>query len=1035
MDSNNTINFIDSINTPNKDNRPYINVIIASQVTSGLLDTGATASVCNQLGADFFLSLGYKMLKSPVPVSGTLADGTTVQLLKYFSIPVHFQNKFKLINIFIMSEGKNKILFGSDFAEKFELEIKFFDKSWHVNTKIYHSENSIVDAHELTPQQKIQLSKITKKFNSLCTGELGRSNLFEHNIDTGDALPIFERSRPFSPPIIQRLSNELDRMIKLGVVEPANSAWCQQPVLTPKKNGKDRLCIDSRKLNKVTNKSKYALPRIDSILSRLGKAKFISSIDLQDAFWQIPLNNESKPKTAFNIPGRGMWQFTVVPFGLTTSAQAMQRLMDSLFNDQGEFIYIDDIIIVSETFEEHISALKRVFDKLKSANLTVNIEKCSFCRPSLKYLGYIVDKYGLRTDPEKVSCIADYQLPTTLKELKRFLGMTSYYRRFIRNFAKIAAPLHELTKMKTKTKSRYKILKWNDKAIFAFYELKEAMIDAPVLKTPDFTKKFLIQCDASDHSIGAVISQKDDDENIDRPIAFVSRKLRGAELNYTTTEKECLAVVFAIEKFNQYIEGVKFDVITDHSALIWLLNQKELKGRLARWVMRIQQYDFEVKHIKGQNNVVPDAISRFPQTEDIALIDISASPIDIEYEKLRAKIQKSPDKFEKYKIVDDKIFIKLKKNPYATEFQYKLLVPLSMRDKVIQECHDDKLAAHFGTFKTTKRVLQKYYWQGVNRDVKEYVRKCHICLQSKSQNKRKFGLMGKMKIATRPWQVVSLDLMGPLVRSTKGNDSLLVICDHFTKTPILRPLRNSKAKKICEIVENDVFLEHSIPDTVVCDNGQQFRSKIFAKLLKNYSVKQTFYNCVRHPQNNPTERQNKIIGAAIRSYIEDNHKHWDANLYQIQNAMRTATNVVTGYTPFFLDRGREFIASGSDYILHEMQISDELREDSGQAIEEKAKSLKELCAITTDITKRMIRAYQVNKKYYDSNKVDFNFKTGDIVYRKNFVLSDASKNISAKLAPKYLKCVVKKKISDLAYLLADDTGYEAIYHIKDIKNA
>lgn len=548
--------------------------------------------------------------------------------------------------------------------------------------------------------------------------------------------------------MIERFNKELDRMIELCVVEPANSAWCQQPVITAKKNGKDRLCIDSRKLNKVTKKSKYALPRIDSILSRLGKAKFISSIDLQDAFWQIPLDEESKQKTAFNIPGRGMWQFTVVPFGLTTSAQAMQRLMDSLFNDQGELIYIDDIIVVSESFEEHINALNRVFAKLKSANLTVNIQKCSFCRPSLKYLGYIVDKYGLRTDPEKVACIADNQMPMRLKELRRFLGMTSYYRRFIHKFAQIAAPLHELTK--TKTKSKYKVLRWNERAISAFDELKEAMIAAPVLKTPHFSAKFLVQCDASDHSIGGVISQKDENSDDDRPIAFVSRKLRGAELNYTITEKECLAVIFAIEKFNQYIEGVKFDVITDHSALIWLWGQKELKGRLARWVMRIQQYDFDVIHIKGKCNVVPDAISRFPPDESIALIEFSA--VDIPYEKLRQKISKCPEKFKNYKIVDDKIFIKLNKNQNSTEFQYKLLVPETMRQKVIQECHDDTLAAHFGSFKTTKRILQKYYWPGVGKNVKDYVRNCHVCHQSKSQTKKKFGLMGKMKQATRPWK-------------------------------------------------------------------------------------------------------------------------------------------------------------------------------------------------------------------------------------------------------------------------------------------
>lgn len=1017
-------------NVMNKDNRPYIGVIIASQNVSGLLDTGATSSVCNEIGSKYLQSLGFKVLKANTPGTGTLADGSKVQIFKYFSLPIHFQDKMKIINMFVLENSQHKFLLGSDFGQKFELEISFYDKQWHVNSNIAQSSNSIIDALELTTQQKIKLLNITKKFNSLCTGKLGKSTLFEHKIDTGDALPVFERNRPCSPQKLERMHKELDRMIELKVVEPANSEWCHQPVLIPKKNGKDRMCIDLRKLNKVTKKSKYALPRIEEILSRLGKAKFISSIDLQDAFWQIPLNDESKPKTAFNIPNRGMWQFTVVPFGLTTAAQAMQRLMDSLFNDRGEFIYIDDIIIVSESFDEHITALRRAYEKLKSANLTVNMAKCCFCRPSLKYLGYIVDKFGLRTDPEKVDCIANYQLPVKLRELRRFLGMTSYYRRFIKNFAKIAAPLHELTK--SKSKSKYRILKWNEQAINAFEELKEAMIDAPVLKTPDFSKRFLVQCDASDHSISGVISQKDDESNEDRPIAFVSRKLRGAELNYTTTEKECLAVIFAIEKFSHYIEGIEFDVITDHSALLWLLNQKELKGRLARWVMRIQHFDFNIKHIKGKLNTVPDAISRFEPVEDIALIDISNRPIDMEYEQLKAKIIKNPKKFDNYKIVDDKVYIKLKKNLSSTEFKYKLVVPISMREQVIKECHDNKLAAHFGTFKTTRRILQKYYWMGVANDVKKYVKQCHVCLQSKSQTKKKFGQMGKMKTATRPWQVISLDLMGPFVRSSKGNDSLLVICDYFTKMPILVPLRNSKAKKVCEVVENDVFLEHSVPDTIICDNGKQFISKMFKQLAKNYGVANIFYNCFYHPQNNPTERQNKTIGAAIRSYINDNHKHWDSNIKQIQTAMRTATNVVTGYTPFYLDRGREFIASGSDYVLHELQIETEL--NGSDAIKNKAESLKALCMVTSDIIKRMLKAYEINKKSYDSNKVKANFKAGDIVYRRNFVNSDASKNFSAKLAPKYLRCTVKQKISDLVYILVDDDGYESKFHIKDIKN-
>lgn len=951
-------------------------------------------------------------------MNGTMANGTKNKFDKYFNIPVVFCDKLAIIKFYEMKNSPTKFLLGSDFCSNFKISMQCEENKWHITTEI--ATNSVTDVHSLDVKQKRQLANVVRKFNALCNGKLGKSNAFEHTIDTGDHIPIFQRAYPVSPPIEERMSKELDRMIALDVVEPSNSPWCQPLVLAKKKNGKDRLCINCQKLNSITKKSKYALPRIDRILSRLGKAKFISSIDLQDAFWQIPLDEASRPKTAFNVPGRGMWQFKVVPFGLTTAAQAMQRLMDSLFQDQGEFIYIDDIIVVSETFEEHLVALNRVFDKLKKAGLTVNIEKCVFCRPSLKYLGYIVDKHGLRTDPEKIECIANYQLPRTLKELRRFVGMATYYSRFIDKFAYMAAPLHELKKDKTRK------LKWNDTAIRSFEQLKNAMIQAPVLNMPNFEQKFIIQCDASDYAVGAALVQKDEKTGNDKPIAFASRKLRGAELNYTTTEKECLAVVFAIEKFKQYVEGLQFEIITDHSALIWLLKQNDLKGRLARWILKLQQYDFEIKHIKGSQNIVPDTLSRMPIPE-IALIQMD-NVKDDSYEQLKEKIQKNPLKYDNYKIKNDAIFVKYHKTPDSSDFKYKLLVPKSKRIDVIKECHDNPMSAHFGAFKTTKRILQKYYWPGVSNDVKQYVKNCDVCNRSKTTTKQQFGKMGKFKTASRPWQVVSMDLMGPFVRSSKGNEYLFVICDYFTKMPILVPLRNAKAVKICEIVESQLFLEHSVPEVIVTDNGKQFISKEFKKLTESYGVKEIFFNCIYHPQNNPTERQNKTIGASMRSYIYDNHKHWDKYTKQIQVAMRTATNMVTGYTPFYLDRGREFITSGTDYMLFEIE------NDDTNKIEKKLTSLKELAKITSDIIHRMARAQKINKQKYDKNKTHMIFNVGDTVYHKNFVLSDSTKNFSAKLAPKYLKATVIEKISDLVYKLKNEKGDIKKFHIKDIKH-
>lgn len=377
------------------------------------------------------------------------------------------------------------------------------------------------------------------------------------------------------------------------------------------------------------------------------------------------------------------------------------------------------------------------------------------------------------------------------------------------------------------------------------------------------------------------------------------------------------------------------------------------------------------------------------------------------------------------------MFIKLQNRAKSDDIEYKLFVPKAKRIEVMKECHDSPLASHLGAYKTTKRILQRYYWPGVAKQVAQYVKNCHVCLQSKPQTKQQFGKMGKMKQFTRPWQQVSLDLIGPLTRSSKGNSFLFVAYDHFTKYPILIPIKTATAKRCSELIENEVFLKQGIPESIVIDNGSQFTAKYTKSLFKKYNVKM-FYNCVYTPQNNPTERINKTIGSAIRSYVEENHRSWDKNINKIEIALRTATNAVTGFTPFYLNHGREFISSGSDYML--LDLNDKQPSNEAQGIESRIEAFEQLSEVTNDIILRLKKAYEANKSRYDKTKTHFSFNVGDIVYRRNFALSNANKNFSAKLAPKYLRSVVIEKISDLAYKLKDDQGHTGIYHIKDIKH-
>lgn len=308
---------------------------------------------------------------------------------------------------------------------------------------------------------------------------------------------------------------------------------------------------------------------------------------MKDAFWQIPLDIKSRDKTAFVVPGRPLCQFTVLPFGLCNSPQTMCRLMHRVIPHELHervFVYLDDLLITSATFDEHIELLKKVACLLTEAGLTINVEKSKFLLKQIKYLGYVVGDGCLKVDPEKVQAIKDFPQPTTVRHIRRFLGMTGWFNRFIPNYAIICAPMTDLLKKKCK-------LQWNEKAELAFQQLKTALTSAPVLVNPDFSKTFFIQCDACTTGIGGVLFQKADNDS-EHPIAFFSKKLNSAQRNYSITELECFAVIMSIKKFRPYIEGYSFVIITDHASLKWLMSQKDLAGRLARWSLKLQGYDF-----------------------------------------------------------------------------------------------------------------------------------------------------------------------------------------------------------------------------------------------------------------------------------------------------------------------------------------------------------------------------------------------------------------------------------------------------------
>ena len=489
----------------------------------------------------------------------------------------------------------------------------------------------------MTKAQEQELENLLKRYEDIFAKDeydLGRTDIVKHEIDTGNCKPIKQAAYKVNPHKKKIIEDEVKKMFKKGVIRKSNSPWSSPITLVPKPNGKWRFCTDYRKLNEITRKDNHPLPRIDSLLERFEGSKWFTTLDLAAGYWQIGMEERDIEKTAF-ITHKGLYEFTAMQFGLTNAPATFQRTMQVILGDlfyTKAPVYIDDIIIHSKTFEDHIRDIEEVFQKLRKAKLKLGPEKCHFGFKEIKFLGHIIGKDGIKTDPAKIEKVKNYPRPVNLTQLRGFLGLAKYYRKFIKDFAKIAKPLNDLTKgmkgkpleirdgikMKRKKSEKEKnkedegfMNNWGEKQEEAFKAIKKKLISAPILIYPDFKKEFILYTDASNIALGAVIHQKGDD-GLEHVIAYENKTLNKAEQNYSTTELECLAVVWAIEKFDYYLEGNKFKVITDHIALKWLFDKAIRKGRIGRWIARLQPYicDMEVIHKSGKKHMNADALSR-----------------------------------------------------------------------------------------------------------------------------------------------------------------------------------------------------------------------------------------------------------------------------------------------------------------------------------------------------------------------------------------------------------------------------------------
>lgn len=1013
------------------DQRPYLEVSVLGRTLLGLLDSGSSATLISEAGLRTFLDLGLKLNRTK-QIKCTVANGNTCTTIGTVSTPMCLMGKVRMIEVLVVPHLSSHLILGSDFWLSMDVVPDLKRNVWHFGQEDIIPVSGIKDENSLTPEERDRLeSQLEEMFERMGTG-LGFTTVSEHEIVLKPGTtPIKQRYYPVSPYKQKIMDDELKKMLEMDIIEPSKSSWSSPVLLVPKKDKSYRFCVDYRALNAVTRKDAYPLPYVSAILDRLRGAKYLSSMDIKSAYWQISVKEECRELTAFTIPGRGLFHFKRMPFGLSNAPASWQRLIDQVLGADLEpyvFVYLDDIIVFSPDFQTHLELLRKVFDRLTAAGLTLSKEKCKFCCPSLKYLGFVVDSQGVHVDVEKVEAILKVPPPTSATEVRRFLGMAGWYRKFVPGFSTKIAPL-------TKLIQKRKPFQWTTDCEAAFCDIKNHLVTAPILTCPDFSRPFILQTDASAYGLGAVLTQNFDDG--EKVICFLSRSLTRLERNYSTTERECLSVIWAVEKLRHYLEGSHFIIVTDHASLVWLNNLKDPTGRLARWAIRLQPFDYTIVHRKGKDNVVPDFLSRsVPVT--ISAIDAPSSSIDFKnttdpwYLKMKERILDHPRKFRQWRVENGVIYkyVRCAFPELSSQADYwKLVVPKDSRSSLIRLHHDDERSGHIGIYKTFWKLHRRYTWPKMQADVARYVRSCQVCAQHKPEQKSPAGHMGTRPEIRKPWQMISLDYVGPLPRSKKGNSYLLVISDYFSKYILLQPFRSAKAKSLAQYVEERIFYEFGVPQYIICDNGKQMRSKEFQNLCGRYHAKIS-YTANYYPRADPVERYNRIVKTMISCYSKDNHRSWDENLAAIGCAIRTSKSETTGFTPYFINFGREYVADGSEYHLN--------LEDAGldtpleTEVQKRNAGFRKLF---DRVRTKIKNAQERSRRVYNLRRRSVQYNVGDAVWRKNKILSDASRYITAKLSPKFVgPYYVKKKLGSWTYELVDDKGKSiGVWHVQDLK--
>uniref|UniRef100_A0A3P9LGA0 Gypsy retrotransposon integrase-like protein 1 n=1 Tax=Oryzias latipes TaxID=8090 RepID=A0A3P9LGA0_ORYLA len=859
-----------------------------------LIDSGAEHSLIDQRFVQE-LSLPVEPLANPVKAAGL--GGKKLTRITKRTGPVLLLtsgNHREYLQFFITHCPQTPIILGFSWLQIHNPHIdwsspRIANWSTYCLANCLHSALPITNVPD-SAQEDIDLSNVPACYHDLRTvfSKVKASSLPPHrpydcSIELLNGAPLPKgKLYKLSGPEKTAMENYIQEALSQGHIRPSSSPVGAGFFFVEKKDKTLRPCIDFRELNQITVKDKYSLPLIDSVFESVQQAKIFTKLDLRNAYHLVRIREGDEWKTAFTTP-LGHYEYLVMPFGLTNAPAVFQRLVNDVLRDflnRFVFIYLDDILIYSPDSSQHKHHVRLVLERLLANQLFVKAEKCEFHVSTVPFLGYIIEAGNIRPDPAKIEAVAQWEIPQTRKKLQQFLGFANFYRRFIRNYSSIAAPLTQLTSIN-------KTYSWNPAADSAFKKLKSLFVSAPILVQPDVTKQFIVEVDASDSGVGAVLSQREESSGKLKPCAFFSRKLSQAEQNYDVGNRELLAIKLALEEWRHWLEGAEkpFIVWTDHKNLAYLRSAKRLNSRQARWCLFFDRFHFTISYRPGSRNVKPDALSRkyssSDSSSDSSILPMSCFVGSLTWE-IESKVQQAQGEI-----------------PAGTSCPSgTLYVPESLRSEVIAWGHTSRIACHGGVYRTIRILKRRFFWPSLERDVREYISACSICARSKASNRPPSGHLLPLSTPSRPWSHIAVDFVTGLPPS-QGHTVILTVIDRFSKAAQFIPLPQlPSAMETADALIHHVFRHHGIPSDIVSDRGPQFTSQVWKAFCSALGATVSLTSGY-HPQaNGQAERANQELEAALRCLAAQNQEDWSKYLVWVEYAHNSHSSTATGISPF-----------------------------------------------------------------------------------------------------------------------------------------